>query len=99
MAGGPARVMAGRSYPLVTIGGGAFGDLPAQAARLSRASVAVAATRIFFIGSPYPHKRRARKNPTDGSSGPLVPESHSQRPKKIAPRKPAADSFALDHES
>jgi hypothetical protein len=26
--------------------------LPAQAARLSRASVAVAATRIFFIGSP-----------------------------------------------
>src|SRR5712672_2356388 len=91
MAGGPARVMAGRSYPLVTIGGGAFGDLPSQAARLSRASVAVAATRIFFIGSPYPHKRRARKNPTDGSSGPLVPESHSRRLKMLQPGNPSED--------
>jgi hypothetical protein len=58
MAEARARRDGGSSYPLVTIGGGAFGDLPAQAAKLSRANVAVAATRIFFIGSPYPQASR-----------------------------------------
>jgi len=40
------------NQPLVTIGGGAFGDLPAQAARLMSANVAVRATRTFFMGCP-----------------------------------------------
>jgi hypothetical protein len=40
------------NQPLVTIGGGAFGDLPAQAARLISANVAVRATRTFFMGCP-----------------------------------------------
>jgi hypothetical protein len=41
--------------PLVTIGGGAFGDLgdlPAHAARLRIARVAMTATATFFMGSP-----------------------------------------------
>jgi hypothetical protein len=37
---------------LVTIGGGAFGDLPAQAAKLSNARVAMAATASFFMEAP-----------------------------------------------
>ena len=40
------------SQPLVTIGGGAFGDLPAQAAKLSNARVAMAATASFFMEAP-----------------------------------------------
>src|SRR5712691_4013526 len=38
--------------PLVMIGGGAFGDLPAQPARVSTARDANAKTRTFFITNP-----------------------------------------------
>jgi hypothetical protein len=38
--------------PLVTIGGGAFGDLPAHAAKLSMARVAITTTATFFMESP-----------------------------------------------
>src|SRR3981081_2737002 len=48
----PASQSGYQSQPLVTIGGGAFGDLPAQAAKLSNARVAMAATASFFMEAP-----------------------------------------------
>src|SRR3979411_221170 len=48
----PASQSGCQSQPLVTIGGGAFGDLPAQAAKLSNARVAIAATASFFMEAP-----------------------------------------------
>src|SRR6478609_10928780 len=50
--------------PLVTIGGGAFGDLPAHAAKLSMARVAMTTTATFFMESP---RVRSTKSHTMGN--------------------------------
>jgi hypothetical protein len=55
----PALPISLSYHPLVTIGGGAFGDLPAHAARLSMASVAMTTTATFFMESPRVRSTRS----------------------------------------